>query len=371
MKASALVARYVYPRCIDILLRAILFKSRRIGATLLWEGWMGQSQSTQPDVRLGPRRLGHANVFVSDLERATAFYSAVCGIRLAFREPGIMAAFHSNGNSHHDVGLMQIAEEPRTGRGGHVQVSSGRGFAAGLNHLGFEMENEAALVSAWERAKALGMPMRTTDHGMSHSIYVYDPEGNYLEFYADMIDDWRAFYADKENQLISGDWSPQPGQADAARRFAKSFVADVVPGALSHPRRISRVTILADDLTKMTAYYMAVAGLDIFAGSVAAGYVVLSGAAGEPSVALFERGAQHSRGLHHLSFELADESKLDEAASALEASRISVVARIDNTWKKSLVIADPDGMLLEFYAQRDGRLPDPTNLPAGQRFHLI
>lgn len=331
---------------------------------------LGKNQAEHLNVRLAPRRLGHANLFVSDLEKASGFYSVVCGIRGVFREPGIMAAFHSNGNSHHDVGLMQITEQPRVGRGGHVQVSSGRGFAAGLNHLGFEMENERALVAAWERAKALGLEMRTTDHGMSHSIYVFDPEGNYLEFYADMIDNWRDFYAAKENQLISGDWRPDPGKADEVRRYAKSFVPDVMPGAANHPRRISRATLLADNLTRMVAYYRDVAGLDPIAGAVSKGYVVFAGAAGEPSVALFARG-DNPKGLHHLSFELADEAAVDQGAHSLGAIGIPLVAQIDNAWKKSLVIADTDEIKIEFYAPRNGQLPDPASLPAHHRLYLI
>jgi catechol 2,3-dioxygenase len=331
---------------------------------------MGKNEAEHLKVRLAPRRLGHANIFVSDLERSSGFYSAVCGIRDVFREPGIMAAFHSNGNSHHDSAVMQVDDKPRVGRDGHGQVSSGRGSAPGLNHLGFEMENERTLVAAWERAKAQGLAMRTTDHGMSHSIYVFDPEGNYLEFYADMIDDWRDFYAGKENQLITGDWSPDPNSADDARRYTTAFVPDVLPEAASHPRRLSRATLLADDLPRMTAWYRDVAGLDLVAGGGANDNAVFAGAAAEPAVALFARGGD-PKGLHHLSFELAGEAAVDETAANLQALGIPLVTRIDNAWKRSLVIADPDGNKLEFYAPRPGRMPDPESLPAEHRRYLI
>jgi len=328
------------------------------------------NQAEQLNVSMAPRRLGHANLFVSDLEISSAFYTTVCGIQEVFREPGIQAAFHSNGNSHHDVALMQTTGQARVGRDGHVQVSSGRGSVAGLNHLGFEMENERTLVAAWERAKALKLQMRTTDHGMSHSIYVFDPEGNYLEFYADMIDSWREFYAGKENQLISGDWSPNPASATEARRFTDLFVPDVVPRAANHPRRLSRVTLLVDNLPHMAAYYRDVAGLRTVAGDVASGYVVFAGAAGEPSVAMFSRG-DNKNGMHHLSFELADEADVDKGARELAAAGIPMVSRIDNEWKKSMVIADPDGMKLEFYAPRKGSIPEPATLPADLRFYLF
>ena len=46
-----------------------------------------------------PRRLGRANLFARHLERSVNFYSRVCGVQLVRREPGIEAAFHTNGNT--------------------------------------------------------------------------------------------------------------------------------------------------------------------------------------------------------------------------------------------------------------------------------
>lgn len=331
---------------------------------------MAAVQEHRASVRLAPRRLGHSNMFVSDLEAAIRFYESVCGIKSVFREPGIQAGFHSNGNSHHDVGLIQTTDQKRIGRDGHVQVSSGRGSAPGLNHLGFEMENERVLISAWERAKAAGLEMRPVTHGMSHSIYVFDPEGNYLEFYADMIDDWRGFYAANENQLISGDWAPDPNHADDARRFASSFVPEVVEGAVIHPRRISRATILVTDLPRMVDFYHGVAGLELTAGSASRGYAIFAGTADEPCVALFAR-REDRQGLHHLSFELGPDKTLDETIVELRRRNIPILLQIDNAEKQSVVIADQDGMKLQFYNPRSAPLPDPESQPVEERLYLL
>jgi catechol 2,3-dioxygenase len=331
---------------------------------------MGSMQESQPAVRMSPRRLAHGNIFVSDLERSIAFYESVCGVQGVFREPGIMAGFHSNGNSHHDLGIMQAARVERRGRDGHVQVSTERGHTAGLNHLGFEMESEADLVAAWQRASVRGIQMRTTDHGMSHSIYVFDPEGNYLEFYADMIDDWRAFYAAKENQLISGGWNPDPATASRAKKYTTTFEPTVVPGAPARTRRISRATLLVDDFSMMFEYYSDFAGLKCMAGGREAGYAVFHGAAGEPTLALFPRG-EHKRGLHHFGFELPDEAAVDAAVQGFVGKGIALVARPEHAAKKSVVIADPDGMLIEFYAARAASLPEPSAMPVAERLFLI
>src|SRR6266851_5100237 len=116
-------------------------------------------------VEIAPQRLGHLNLFVTDYEKSGQFYSNVCGFREVFREPAISMIFMSNGNTHHDLGLMEITTGERIGKGGHVQVAPGKGRTAGLNHLGFEMQTEEQLVQAYRRAKSKAIKInRTTDH---------------------------------------------------------------------------------------------------------------------------------------------------------------------------------------------------------------
>src|SRR5262245_6899077 len=170
--------------------------------------------------RFAPRRLGHANLFVGDVERSAHFYQAVCGLELVRREPAITAAFLSNGNTHHDVGLIQVSPEARRGRDGYLQPSSTRGKRPGLNHLGFEMESEIDLVAAHQRAVAAAVPIfSTADHIISRSVYVFDPSGNLLEFYADALADWRTVFNPEQEDLVSGAWTPGATPPSAARHY--------------------------------------------------------------------------------------------------------------------------------------------------------
>lgn len=92
-----------------------------------------QSLATASAV-LKPRRLGHVNLFVSDLERSMAFYENVAGFHEIFREPDIQAGFLSNGNTHHDFGLIQTPDVDRVDKNGKVLIAaSQRGRTAGLN----------------------------------------------------------------------------------------------------------------------------------------------------------------------------------------------------------------------------------------------
>src|SRR5207249_3510820 len=141
-----------------------------------------QEAATTAPARFRPRRLGHANLFVSDLERSMRFYIDVCGLEEAFREPGIGAGFVSCGNTHHDVGVIQVSEEALLGKDQQQLVPKNFGKRPGLFHLGFEMENEAELVSAYQRAIDSRVKiMMTVDHGLARSVFAFDVEGNLLE----------------------------------------------------------------------------------------------------------------------------------------------------------------------------------------------
>jgi catechol-2,3-dioxygenase len=48
------------------------------------------------------------------------------------------------------------------------------------------------LVAVYHELKAKGVQIvGTADHGVTHSIYIIDPDGNELELYADVSGEWR------------------------------------------------------------------------------------------------------------------------------------------------------------------------------------
>ncbi|MBV9119826.1 MAG: VOC family protein, partial [Chloroflexi bacterium] len=128
-------------------------------------------------VRFAPRRLAHANMFVSDLARSRAFYGDICGLVEILPEPSLGAVFMGNGASHHDVALVDAPKEDLRGPDGHL-LAKGGSIKPGLNHIAFEMETEQQLVEAWERAVDAGVSIeRTTDHNVAHSVYLKSPDG--------------------------------------------------------------------------------------------------------------------------------------------------------------------------------------------------
>jgi catechol 2,3-dioxygenase len=328
-------------------------------------------QTTQSwhGIRFGPRRLAHGNFFVADVEASLDFYQEVCGLTLVYREPGIQAVFLSNGNSHHDIALMGISNEARIGREGQVQVPRGRGTTPGLNHLGFEMASEADLVAAYKRAVASGLPLhRTADHQIAHSVYLFDPEGNYLEMYADATRDWRGVYGAAEDQLLTGVWDPDAEPPNDQPLYDPNPNYVRVDGALLHPIRTSRATFAVADLPRAISFYTEVVGLHSLGGSADHGYVVLGGELGGPTIGLIPADDFITPGLHHFGLELAMD-ELDTALERLAERGVQVTLQIDTPAKRSVVLTDPDGINLEFFVSGDDPIPArPEDGPAWAYF---
>ena len=109
---------------------------------------------------------------------------------------------------------------PFHGRDGEVILEEGF-EKPGLNHLGWEVDNEAALVSAIERAVAAGcQDYLTIDHTFSHSFYVPDADGVFHEFYADVMHDWRSVLQRRPDSQHLGPLGPGGGTAERRAQVA-------------------------------------------------------------------------------------------------------------------------------------------------------
>jgi catechol-2,3-dioxygenase len=119
------------------------------------------------------RRLNHAVLFVSELERAVEFYRQVLGMTVIARESRADAAFlrASGSENHHDLGLFGLGPgAPRPPRG-HI----------GLYHLAWQVNTIDELVAARGVLLAAGALRGESSHGATKSLYGADPDGNEFE----------------------------------------------------------------------------------------------------------------------------------------------------------------------------------------------
>jgi catechol 2,3-dioxygenase len=121
-------------------------------------------------------RIGHVHLKVADIERALAFYCGVLGFELTQRF-GEGAAFIAAGGYHHHIGLNTWES-----LGGPPPPPG----TTGLYPPAILYPTRAALADALRRLIAAGVEIDgASDHGVSESLYLRDPDGNGVELYCD------------------------------------------------------------------------------------------------------------------------------------------------------------------------------------------
>ena len=126
-----------------------------------------------------PMRVGHLVLNVRDQVSSTKFYTEVLGFEIAVDRPGF-GTFLTCGKIHHDLALFQAAPDA-------APVTPG---GLGLNHMALQVEDFDMLTEYYHRLQECGMTdLRTTDHGMTKSIYLQDPDGNGIELFCNSFDD--------------------------------------------------------------------------------------------------------------------------------------------------------------------------------------
>ena len=123
------------------------------------------------------RYLGHVVFYVSDLERALRFYRDLLGFQEVGRAFGGSAAALTSGRTHHELLLIEVGPAPRP--------SSERRL--GLYHIGIKVGDSLDDLRAAKRElDRAGVAITgMSDHTVSQSLYLADPDGNEVELYVD------------------------------------------------------------------------------------------------------------------------------------------------------------------------------------------
>jgi len=121
--------------------------------------------------------LGHVVFYVKDLEQSLAFYRDLLGFGEVGRAFGGSAAALTSGRTHHELLLIQIGDAPGP--------SAGR--RRGLYHIGIKVGDSLdELRTAKRELEQAGVEIEgMSDHTVSQSLYLHDPDGNEIELYVD------------------------------------------------------------------------------------------------------------------------------------------------------------------------------------------
>jgi len=228
------------------------------------------------------------------------------------------------------------------------------GQKPGLFHLALELENEVDLVQGYNEAVAAGVKFQfTADHDVAHSLYKEDPDGNGVEVYADVIEDWRATRHGVFNRP-KPEWIPGVTNEPLAQAcYPKDPEIRIVKDALFHAKRVTHVGLVTRDFDAMYDYYTEIICLSPFADSREASYAVLGGTASTDGITLLRNGGDASPGLHHIGIEVWSEDDLKESIAGLAARGLQAERLLDHPARLAVTIRDPDGLRLQFYVNRD------------------
>ena len=306
-----------------------------------------------------PRRIGHCNIYVGVLDPSMDFYTNVVGLREAYRRPALNAGFLTNGNTHHDIGMVDVIG------------ARGRGYTPGLNHLAWELETQVDLVEGFKRAIADGVEYdRTIDHEISHSAYNKDPDGNVNEVYADTKMRW---YKERFGDVRKPNppWYPGDIEPDDGINYEIDPETVRVEGAVFHPVKITGACMVFDDYEANYDYYSNQIGLTPTLGGPDAPYAALGGTCGIRDLSLFRSRAGRERGLHHMNFLCFDERDLEQSIARAKQDGIDIVCEIDHPSRRAVVINSPDRLKINFYVDRTDELPDLDGVDEELAIYLV
>ena len=121
-------------------------------------------------------KVGHVVLNVRDVASSVKFYTEALGMDLMAHNTERHMAFLSFGTQHHDIALFQAPAG--------LELSE-----LGLNHIAMQIDGgeEELRILYGQLLKAGATIDRTTDHGMTHSVYFFDLDGNRLEIFCETM----------------------------------------------------------------------------------------------------------------------------------------------------------------------------------------
>ena len=128
--------------------------------------------------------LGHIVFYVHNLATSLKFYHDTIGLTLSGKVFNDRAAVLTGGRTHHELLLIEVGEAT-----GPLE-----GHRIGLYHVGWKIgESLDELRQMRDRLLEQGYDIDgQSDHTVSQSLYLRDPDGNEVELFVDNPDiDWR------------------------------------------------------------------------------------------------------------------------------------------------------------------------------------
>jgi catechol 2,3-dioxygenase len=273
---------------------------------------------TSDTYRIHPHtRIGHVHLSVADLDRQIEFFRQVLGLQLHWREDG------RAGLGAGRADLLKLTELPGAQR---------RRGTTGLYHFALLLPDRRELARAIARLFALRYPNYPTDHIMTKTTYLDDPEGQNIELYTDTPEDGAFGFADGAFFARRADGSLSDGREplDVEALFEHLIPEDRLDQPMPPTTSMGHVHLYVADLQAAVDFYHGVLGFDSMGLAPAFRAAFVSAGGYHHHIGLntwVGEGAPPpppgSLGLRYFTVVLPDASELDRALERVRAAGLS------------------------------------------------
>jgi len=194
-------------------------------------------------------KIGAVSLTVSSLQRQIPFYEKVLGFTVAWREDR-KAGLGTGGKD-----LLRLVEVPGARRVPRT---------TGLYHFAVLLPDRRELARAVARLFDVGYPNHPTDHIMTKTTYLTDPEGQEIELYTESPEDgtWEmnanGYFARRADGSLSDGREP----LDVDALFSSLHPGDPLDRPLPPQARIGHVHLYVRDVPEALEFYTDVIGFD-------------------------------------------------------------------------------------------------------------
>jgi catechol 2,3-dioxygenase len=279
---------------------------------------MAQSQTeNKTEYSIHPATgVGPVSLRVANLETQVMFYEKAMGFKLHWRE-GKNAVLGTGERE-----LLRLTEE--------ANLKKYRGVT-GLYHFAVLFPNRRELAVAMARLFALKVRNSPTDHVMTKTTYLDDPEGNGIELYCESPEDgsWTMTDGKYETRWADGRWSDGREPLDVDALFKHLKEDDKLDLPIPPETKMGHIHLHVRDIPEALDFYHGVLGFDV------------KGHAKEFHMAFVSAGGYHHHiglntwqgegappppadavGLRHFTVDLPDQKALDEVIARVDKSGI-------------------------------------------------
>lgn len=264
-------------------------------------------------------RIGHVHLTVANLERQIEFYRSVVGFELHWRE-GETAGLGAD-----QTDLLRLTEDSGSSR---VRGTTG------LYHFAILYPNRRELARSVARLFELRYPNYPTDHLMTETTYLDDPEGNGIELYVDTPERGRWDMSDDGFAAVDSQGNPHSGREplDVEALLQNLRPDDRLDQAAPDGTVIGHVHLHVADIAQANHFYHGQLGFEIQGVSTSIGASFVSAGGYHHHIGLniwlghgAPAPADGALGLRYFSILVPDAAELGRLSGRLEQDKLHFV----------------------------------------------